>query len=536
MTYFGDHEPNPAPEELTAELKEKAEREDRNQPVAVKLIRLAEQRFEFGVSPSGEPFAYRKEKPHLVFKFRGSRRGLRADLARAFFEAEKKVANQAALADCLMVLEGMASEKSPEELHLRVAEKDGAVYIDRGDPEGTVFQIADGRWTLQTTAPVKFHRTELTLAFPSPKDHPKGAAGIMDLFGHLNIAKDDHRPVLAWLVAALIAPNIPHPVLALLAEHGAAKSTATTRLGEMVDPSAVQIRTAPRGEDQWVTAAAGSWTIGLDNASSIQPWFSDALCRAVTGDGDVKRRLYSDGDLAIVKFRRCVILNGIDIGSLRGDLADRLLAVELHRIPDEERRPEEEMYEEWVRAHPHLWGALLSLAAEVHKILPSIKLKRMPRMADFARILAAVDRISDELGLPGESGLDRFTNRAGDLAKDSLESNPFIMGVLDIARENGIQRSTSAEILTAVELHKRLNEPDWRRPSRGWPQSPKAATGQLKRNIPQMRQTGWQVFDDEGRNKDGTIRWTIEPETGGDPNPPSPPPLLSQVRGEKDEG
>ncbi|QGU06710.1 hypothetical protein COCCU_03805 [Corynebacterium occultum] len=529
MISFGDHEPGPAPEELSIELEEEQEREDPNQPVAVKLIRLAEQRFQFGVTPSGDPFAYQEDKPHLVHMFRGGRRGLRADLARAFFETEGRVANQAALADCLVVLEGVASDVSPEELHLRVAEKDGAVYIDRGDPEGTVFRVAGGKWTAQTTAPVKFHRTELTSELPAPGEHPEGAVGVRDLFGHLNIVEEDHRPVLAWLVASLIAPNIPHPVLALLAEQGTAKSTATKRLGQMVDPSSVQNRTAPRGEEQWVTAAAGSWVVGIDNASSIQPWFSDALCRAVTGDGDVKRRLYSDGDLAIIRFRRCVILNGIDIGALRGDLSDRLLAVNLHMIPEEERRPEDQLNAEWDENYPYLFGALLSFSAEVHELLPSIKLEKMPRMADFARILAAVDQVADKWGLPGESGLDRFTRRAEDLAKDSLASNAFIMGILVIAEKNGIREKTSAEILKEVELHMQLTEADWRRPQRGWPTSPKAVTGFLKRNIPQMRKTGWQVFDDEGRNKDGTIRWTIELEEGSNPAPPSPPPLLSQM-------
>ena len=30
--------------------------------------------------------------------------------------------------------------------------------------------------------------------------------------------------------------------------------------------------------------AAGSWIVGLENVSSIQPWLSDCLCRASTGD------------------------------------------------------------------------------------------------------------------------------------------------------------------------------------------------------------------------------------------------------------
>ena len=81
-----------------------------------------------------------------------------------------------------------------------------------------------------------------------------------------------------------------------------------------------------------VTAAAGSWVVALDNLSGIPPWLSDSLCRAVTGDGSVKRALYTDAGLSIVSFRRCVIVNGIDVGAVRPDLGERLAVVDLKRI------------------------------------------------------------------------------------------------------------------------------------------------------------------------------------------------------------
>ena len=33
-------------------------------------------------------------------------------------------------------------------------------------------------------------------------------------------------------------------------------------------------------------------------------WLSDVLCRAVTGDALVRRRLYTDSEVAVVSFRR----------------------------------------------------------------------------------------------------------------------------------------------------------------------------------------------------------------------------------------
>jgi hypothetical protein len=81
-------------------------------------------------------------------------------------------------------------------------------------------------------------------------------------------------------------------------------SSATRTIVDLIDPSPVPLRQAPRDADSWVTAAAGSWVVALDNLSGIPAWLSDSLCRASTGDGNVKRALYSDAGLAVVKFRR----------------------------------------------------------------------------------------------------------------------------------------------------------------------------------------------------------------------------------------
>ena len=65
------------------------------------------------------------------------------------------------------------------------------------------------------------------------------------------------------------------------------------------------------------------------------------------------------------------------------------MAITLDVIPDEERLDEETFWSQWAAVHPQLLGAVLDLAAQVMARLPAVKLTRKPRMADFARILAA---------------------------------------------------------------------------------------------------------------------------------------------------
>jgi hypothetical protein len=141
-------------------------------------------------------------------------------------------------------------------------------------------------------------------------------------------------------------------VLGIFGEQGTGKTTAAKVLAMLLDPGPVPVRKPPRDAEAWVTAAAGSWLVAIDNLSDFQPWLSDSLCRAVTGDGDVRRKLYTDGELAVFSYRRCVILNGIHTGTMQPDLADRLLPVDLALISEEERQAEEDLWPSWRQAHP----------------------------------------------------------------------------------------------------------------------------------------------------------------------------------------
>jgi hypothetical protein len=303
------------------------------------------------------------------------------------------------------------------------------------DAAETVVRIdGDGWQVVQDGVPVLFRRTGLTGALPNPQSasHASHAShnsylslGTFDpLWWHINVAKADRPLVLACLIAALIDPESPHPILSLFGEQGTGKSTGCRRLVSLIDPSPVPLRKPPRDPEGWVTAAQGSWVVALDNLSTVPDWLSDSLC-AATGDGDVRRALYTDSDLAVFAFRRCIILNGIDVSALRGDLADRTLPINLDRIEESARPTERQLNEQWAQDQPRIFGDLLSLAARLIKRLPSVRLASSPRMADFARNLAAVDQIL------GTNGLNRFAERARTMAEDTLSADPFIAAMAE---------------------------------------------------------------------------------------------------------
>src|SRR5690606_15220033 len=140
--------------------------------------------------------------------------------------------------------------------------------------------------------------------------------------------------------------------------------------------SAAPLRAMPRDEESWGVAAAASWVVGIDNVSTISPWLSDAMCRAVTGEALISRRLYTNTELSVLHFRRVLLLTSIDTGSLRGDLADRTLTIELHPIPDHLRRTDRQAAQDYEAAQPRILGGLSDLAATTRAALPGARMRR----------------------------------------------------------------------------------------------------------------------------------------------------------------
>lgn len=468
--------------------------------VATRLVDLALERYSLGCTPDGEPYAIPHEGPPVVRQLRGGRGSLRVELAEAYFSANGHAASQSALTDALMVIEGKAQRCQPVELHLRVAGHGAALVLDLGDATGRAITITSAGWQIVDRPPVRFRRTAATGTLPEPERGCK----LDVLWQAINVAERYQPLVLAVLIAELF-PDLPHPIVAVTGEHGTGKSTATRRLASIIDPSPAPLRKPPRDVEAWTTAAAGSWVVALDNLTSVPDWLSDALCRASTGDGDIRRRLYTDGDLHVIAFRRAVMINGIDLGALNGDLADRLVHIVLDLITSTKRRPELALTAAWKRTHPRVLGAVLDLAVKVLAVLPTIDLSELPRMADYARILAAVDKVQETNGMATYCGL------ADELAWDAITSDPVCVAITRTIREEW-KEGTAAELLTVITP---LDEHG--RPPKDWPK-PRALTAMLRRAAPALRRLGWTVTEKPREDsRDKVLRWTLKPPPDDEP-------------------
>jgi hypothetical protein len=449
------------------------------------LMAMAEDTYRLIRSTDGRAYAVPKLGPQIAVPL-ASRSGnsVRARLAASLHRQTGKVASASALADCITVLDGEASELDPRPVWLRVGQHHDTVIVDMGAETGQCITITPHGWAICTDSPVIFRRSELTHPLVTP-----ARGGTLDpLRALVNLSEEDYRLAIAWVVAAYLT-GIPHPILLIQGEQGTAKSSLIRTLLALVDPQPAADRTPPRDSREWAIFARASWAFSFDNITDIPPWLSNALCKGVTGDAVLQRVLHSDEDIGVYSFQRVIALTTIAIRhDLAGDLADRILLVEPEVI--DTRRTETDITAARAAALPAALGAVLDLVAGVLRELPGTTVANAPRMADFARVLAALDAVT------GWDTLACYRVKVAGLALSLIEGNTFAYAIYRLAAcpsPDGLDpapwEGTAAELLDTL----RRICADARMPVGDLPEDVRAAGRQVREIAPALRKAGIDV-------------------------------------------
>lgn len=445
------------------------EQEGKGESQAMFLVGLLRERYEFVRAPDGSPYAIPLQGPRIAIDLHGRTGHLRARLAREYLEIKKAPAQPTSMSTAIEVVIGDALLAEPVEIHLRSAKTSDALVVDLGERDGRVVIVKGGGWDLADAPPdgIVFRRTALTASLPEP-----ARGGDVRLLRELiNVGDDAWYLVLAFLVMAWRS-DINVPILAFLGQQGSGKSTAARLVVQTVDPSPALLRQPPKDAEGWITAAAGSRVVGLDNLSSISGGLSDTLCRAVTGEGDVRRKLYSDGDLVVFNFRRAIVITSIDPGILRGDLGERLLPVDLPRL-NGNRVTDRELEAKAAKSAPLILGGLLDVIAEV--LENPVELDRLPRMADAAEVMAAMDQAF------GTDALGAYKRARGAVVEKVIESDVVATALLEFMRGRREWVGTMAALYDELAIH----VPDGAG-RRQWPGNARVLSQRLARAIPDL--------------------------------------------------
>src|SRR6185369_5433443 len=277
-------------------------------------------------------------------------------LRRCYYQATGSAAGAASIRSALDLLEARAQFEAPERpVSIRVAEREGRIYLDLADEQWRAVEIGTDGWRLLGCPPVRFRRAPGMLPLPVPE---RGGS-IEALRSFFNLSnQSEFVLVVAWLLAALRSSG-PYPLLAISGEQGSAKTVLSKLLRALVDPNAAPVRALPREERELMIAAHNGHLLAFDNLSGLPAWLSDALCRLASGGSFAVRRLYTDEEEVLFQAARPTLLNGIEDVIARADLADRAIFLSLRPIGERERRSEAELWREFACQRPLILGALL---------------------------------------------------------------------------------------------------------------------------------------------------------------------------------
>ena len=444
-------------------------------------------------------------------------KGFRRWLARSFFEATQGAPSSEALQSALNVIEAKAHFDAPERVvHIRVAGFDDRLYLDLGDATWRAVEIDATGWRVIDNPPVRFRRA----AGMQPLPVPATGGSIEVLRSFLNMQSDnDFVLVVAWALACLRNRG-PYPVIVLSGEQGSAKSTFSAILRALLDPNTAPLRALPREDRDLFIAASNGHVLAFDNVSGLPGWISDTLCRLATGGGFAVRQLYTDQDEVLFDAARPVILNGIEEIVTRPDLADRAVFLTLQPIPEEHRRPEQELWAAFDAARPRVLGVLLDAVVVGLKRLPETRLEKLPRMADFALWATACETAL----WPAGTFWSAYCGNRDEAVEGVIDADPIATAVRAVMATRTVWTGTASDLLGALAevVGERVAK------SKTWPDGPRALAGRLRRAATFLRKIGIEIgFGREGRARTRTITiTTIQPfsapeKPGAEPSAPS---------------
>jgi hypothetical protein len=286
----------------------------------------------------------------------------------------------------------------------------------------------------------------------------------------------------------------------LAGEQGSAKSTLSAILRALIDPNTAPLRALPREDRDMFIAANNGYVLAFDNVSGLSAWISDTLCRLATGGGFAVRQLYTDQDEILFDAQRPIILNGIEDVVARPDLADRSIFITLAPIPEEKRKAEANLMADVHTAAPAVLGGLLDAVVYGLNEIDSVRLPRLPRMADFAVWGAACEGAIWDNGTFIKSYTANMETATATVLEGDLVAEVLLAFMSTRTRWEG--RASELQGLLDSQAGERLAR------QKGWPRQANHLSGRLTRLATALRKTGISVHRETKGRARGTI--TIE--------------------------
>jgi Bifunctional DNA primase/polymerase, N-terminal len=444
--------------------------------------------------------------------------------------AKEKVAGSESLNNAIRVLHAKAIFSGEERiLNLRVAwaEKDREIHYDLTDPQWRCIRITTMEWEIiKHTNNVLFTRFNQKAQVMPDRNYP---LNIFDQYLDLMQIRDASLRILikVWTVSLLI-PDIPHPIDILHGEQGGSKTTFCRCQKRLIDPDKIEINNIPSEKAEFVQQMYHNYLTVYDNIKYVPPWFSDEVCKAVTGSGNSKRTLYTNDDDTIYNYKRPLIVSGILNWLTEPDALDRSLLTEFERIAEEQRKEEDKVEAAFEEMRSKLFGYIVDTIVKALQIKPTIQLSHLPRMADFTVWGEAIARAT---GCRPMVFVNAYKENIGKQNVEAIESNPLAQAIEKFVdswydEEKGINvwEGSTKEGLEQIKEIADLHNIDTN--ARSWPKATNSFKRRLKPILSNLREgPGIDVVIDRQTTANSKIKKntsTIRIEKKHPLPPPSP--------------
>lgn len=342
-------------------------------------------------------------------------------LAKIFWDEHNKVVGSEIIKNVAQILEARAEyEGETYNLNLRVAGYLNSIYYDLTDLEWRSVKINGTGWEIVEDTPTLFTRYNSIAQVEPERDY--GSVTLDDFVALTNVKDPGLKMLLKVYIVSLFIPEIAHPILNLYGEKGSAKSMLFRLIKLLVDPGKPELLTLQKDRNEFIQQLAHNYVAYYDNAKHVPGWLSDEACRAVTGGGHTKRKLYSDDDDVIYDYRRSLGFNGIDITLTAEDALDRSIEVVLERIARKERKLETAILAKFEEIRPSLLGYIFDILVRTLNIRPTVELADLPRMADFAVWGEAISRA---IGYKPYEFLNTYYANIGRQNIEAIDAHPL---------------------------------------------------------------------------------------------------------------
>lgn len=402
-------------------------------------------------------------------------------IARNFREINKKILSPVTISSAMTIIEGKAIFEGDEyKLSNRVAFEKGMIWYDLANNDWSAVCINEVGYFLSNKVPILFHRH----SHLSEQVIPIDGGEVRDVLRYVNITNSDQQILFMIYLVSSFIPGFSHPIAYVYGPQGSAKSTISLVMRKLVDPSRIEVLSMPKSTDELAQQLSHHYFIFYDNVSFIASETSDLLCRAVTGSGFSKRKLYTDQEDIIYNIHANVGINGINLCASQPDLLQRSLLFEISSISNTNRKEGTKLLKEFELERPKILGAIFRTVSRTMGIKPSINLENLPRMADFAIWGCA---IAEALGYDRQDFLRIYSKNIESQNEEALESNIVATTIISFMENRPKWSGTTSELLKNLQTEAYF---DGIR-AKGFPDKPNVLSRQLNVLRPTLENAGY---------------------------------------------